>query len=307
MIVLFAYLGTRNGFLVGLLELVGLAASIAIPLFTYVPVSKLAVGLGVPRGYAGAVTYFAIWLIISNAYFILARRFYRRLPRGVRQSRINRALGVIPGIARGLVIITLLLAVASTLVVPFLSDRAIDDSVIARPLLRSSVIVSKYAIDVFGEAIQSAFGFLTVHPGSGEIVKLPYTVASPEIDPRAEVEMLRLVNKERVSRGLVPLKMDTTIRAVARKHSSDMFRRGYFAHTTPDGVDPFQRMKRGRVRYAEAGENLALARNVKIAHAGLMKSPGHRENILHRGYRRIGIGAASNRRYGTMFTQNFAN
>lgn len=306
-IVLFAYLGTRNGFLVGVLELAGLAVSIAIPLLTYAPVSRLTVGMGVSKVYAGAVTFFTIWLIVSNGYFILARRFYRRLPREVRKSRANRALGVVPGVARGLILVTLVLAVAATLPIPLLSDRAMDDSVIARPLLRSAAAVSTYATDIFGQAIQSAFGFLTIHPDSGELVKLPYTVRSPEIDPGAEAEMFHLVNRERVSRGLVPLRMDPAIRAVARKHSVDMFERGYFAHETPDGVDPFQRMKRGHVRFEEAGENLALARNVAIAHAGLMKSPGHRANILHPGFRRIGIGAAASRRYGIMFTQDFAD
>ncbi len=306
-IALFAYLGTRQGLLIGLLELAGLIVSLAIPLLIYVPASRLLTAVGVPRVYSGALAFFLIWLIVVNVYFFAARRLYRRLPRGVRRSRVNRALGVVPGAARGLIIVTLLLAIVTTLPVPFVSDQAIEGSAFAQPLIKVAVVVSTYATDIFGEALQTALGFLTIRPESGEVVRLPFTVEDPEIVPDAEVEMLRLVNRERVSRGLRPLVMDQTIRQVARDHSVDMFRRGYFAHVTPDGVTPFDRMKRGGVRFALAGENLAFARNVEIAHTGLMNSPGHRANILRPQFRRIGIGAAAGRRYGIMFTQNFAN
>ncbi len=67
---------------------------------------------------------------------------------------------------------------------------------------------------------------------------------------------------------------------MARAHADDMFRRGYFSHDTPEGVDPFQRMKQAGIVFGLAGENLALAPTLDIAHNGLMNSPGHRANIL---------------------------
>jgi uncharacterized protein YkwD len=93
---------------------------------------------------------------------------------------------------------------------------------------------------------------------------------------------------------------------VARGHSIDMLQRGYFAHETPEGRTPFDRMRDGGVRFTVAGENLALAPTVTLAHQGLMGSPGHRANILRPEFTRVGIGAAvaDGRR---MFTQNFAN
>lgn len=306
-IMLFAWLGARQGLVIGLLELAGLLLSIAIPLFTYIPVSSLLVRWGVPRVYAGALAFLVIWIIVANAYYFAARRLYRRLPGGVRRSRTNRLLGMIPGIARGLILVTLLLAFVTTLPSPILSDRTLDGSLLAQPLLKSAVVVTTYATDIFGEAVQEALGFLTIRPESTEVVHLPFTVADPAIDPSAESEMLRLLNRERESRGLRPLTMDPTITAVARQHSVDMYRRGYFSHETPEGRTPFDRMRGGGVRFALAGENLAFARNVEIAHTGLMRSPGHRANILRPQFRRVGIGAASNRRYGMMFTQNFAN
>ena len=80
--------------------------------------------------------------------------------------------------------------------------------------------------------------------------------------------MLRLVNKERQAMGLKALSPDPELTEVARKHSTDMFVRGYFAHDTPEGRDPFDRMRAADVRFLTAGENLALARSVPIAHTG---------------------------------------
>ena len=56
-----------------------------------------------------------------------------------------------------------------------------------------------------------------------------------------------------------------------------------------------------------AGENLALAQTLRIAHKGLMNSPGHRANILHKSFGRLGIGILSGDMHGIMVTQAFRN
>jgi uncharacterized protein YkwD len=86
-----------------------------------------------------------------------------------------------------------------------------------------------------------------------------------------------------------------------------MFKRGYFAHVTPEGVDPFQRMDAAGIHYVTAGENLALAPTLDIAHDGLMNSPGHRANILNPAYRKVGIGVLDGGVYGEMFVQEFTD
>ncbi len=86
-----------------------------------------------------------------------------------------------------------------------------------------------------------------------------------------------------------------------------MFRRGYFSHVTPEGKSPFDRMKRARVKFMSAGENLALGQTLSICHRGLMNSPGHRANILHRSFKRVGIAIMDGGIYGLMITQDFRN
>ena len=116
-----------------------------------------------------------------------------------------------------------------------------------------------------------------------------------------------MINRERIAAGLKPLAPDPELTEVARRHSADMFARGYFAHETPEGRDPFDRMREANVRFLTAGENLALAPTVQVAHIGLMNSPGHRANILNKDFGRVGIGIMDGGIRGLMVTQDFRN
>jgi uncharacterized membrane protein required for colicin V production len=122
--------------------------------------------------------------------------------------------------------------------------------------------------------------------------------------PDGEREMLRLINNERAERGLDPLEWCERCAEVARGHSKDMYRNGYFSHVAPDGTDPFERMRAAEIGYDSAGENLAIAPSVDEAHAGLMRSPDHRENILRQEFDEVGIGIYRGP-YGYMCTQVF--
>ena len=186
-----------------------------------------------------------------------------------------------------------------------------------RERARESPLVNRLAIyaerleaalhPVFAEAVAESLNFLTIQPESNERVALPYKVANPRPRPDLEARMLELVNKERVAAGLGALAPDPELTEVARRHSADMFARGYFAHDTPEGRDPFERMREANVRFVNAGENLALAPTVQVAHRGLMNSPGHRANILYPKFGRVGIGIMDGGIRGLMISQEFRN
>lgn len=143
--------------------------------------------------------------------------------------------------------------------------------------------------------------------GEHETVVLPYDPRVLTPDFESEEKMFLLVNEERRKAGLDELELDPEITEVARAHSLDMWQKKYFAHESLDGQDPAERLQEGEVVFMEAGENLALARNIERAHRGLMNSEGHRRNILDPNFRRIGIGVIDGGKYGKMFTQNFAD
>ncbi len=67
------------------------------------------------------------------------------------------------------------------------------------------------------------------------------------------------------------------------------------------------RIREANIRFSTAGENLALAPSMQIAHSGLMKSPGHRANILRPEFGRVGIGIMDGGIHGLMVTQDFRN
>lgn len=136
----------------------------------------------------------------------------------------------------------------------------------------------------------------------------PYNPTPPTTNiSQIEQDIFRLTNEQRVQNGLSPYVLDNAISAVARAHSKDMSARNFFAHTNPDGVDPFQRMRVGGISFSYAGENIAGGPSADIMVNNWMHSPGHRANILNAGFRRIGIGVAQNNTYGLVATQDLTN
>jgi uncharacterized protein YkwD len=184
-------------------------------------------------------------------------------------------------------------------------EQDVQKSALGSVLVESLLQYENFVVDIFGKAAEESTSFLTVAPRSDEFIELPYSVEDGEINISAERELLDLVNRERNKVGAQKLVMDDKIVAVARMHSFDMWRKGYFSHTSPEETTPYDRMRAGGVAFNYAGENLALARTVNLAHKGLMESPGHRRNILDPKFRRVGIGAVDGGIYGIMFTQNF--
>ena len=111
-------------------------------------------------------------------------------------------------------------------------------------------------------------------------------------DPGQEAAVLDLVNQERAAAGCAPVAADAGLARVARAHSADMRDRGYFSHTTPDGLSPWDRAAAAGVQGASA-ENIAQGYgDAASVMAGWMDSPGHRANILDCSNTRLGTGVA---------------
>lgn len=173
-------------------------------------------------------------------------------------------------------------------------------------LVRSHLLESSVR-QVFGGAIEETLSFLTVKPDSNESVKLRFQTDKYTIDQADEQQMLKLVNSERARENLPALVAAPNLREVARAHAADMLKRGYFSHNTPEGLTPFDRIDNAGITYGFAAENLAFAPDVTIAMDGLMKSPGHRENILAPEANRVGIGVLDAGIFGKMFVQVYSD
>ncbi|MDQ3685021.1 MAG: CvpA family protein [Acidobacteriota bacterium] len=299
--------GFRRGFILSALDLLGWVGSLLAGLRFYQPVA----GWLAPRVdlwgevWDQPVAFLLVAITARILIHLLGYALLRNLPGDVHERRVNRVFGTLPGFVNG--VITATIVAALLLAVPLnegLRERTRESEMVNRLAVYTERLETAL-VPVFDDAIRQTLNRLTIRPESNERVELPYKVAESRPRPELEAEMLELVNEERIAAGLRPLAADPELVEVARRHSADMWARGYFSHVTPDGRDPFERIREANIRFLTAGENLALAPTVRVAHTGLMNSPGHRANILQPQFGRVGIGIMDGGMRGLMVTQNF--
>jgi uncharacterized protein YkwD len=270
-IILFALSGYFKGFIRQTADFLTLVISIFFSIRFYAAFSGfIANRFSVSPNFSKIIAFMALVVIIQFVLNIIIHFTYPLIPEKIRKSILNKGFGAIPGLLWGFLFVAIFL----TLFVAFPLQTRYKDAILKSKtgayIVSKSSGVEKYIANIFGGAINDTLTFMTVKPNSGETVDLGFKTTKVSVDEASENEMLDLVNKERTSRGLKPLVMDEKLREVARNHSRDMFARGYFAHNDPDGKDPFKRMTDFGVVFTIAGENLALAPNVNLAHDGLM-------------------------------------
>jgi len=103
-----------------------------------------------------------------------------------------------------------------------------------------------------------------------------------------------LTNEERESQNLSALAISPLLTKAAELKASDMAEKGYFAHTSPEGITPWYWLSEVGYRYQYAGENLAVNFNdSKDVTNAWMNSPTHRANIVKGIYTEVGTGIAT--------------
>jgi uncharacterized protein YkwD len=115
-----------------------------------------------------------------------------------------------------------------------------------------------------------------------------------------EKQVVNLVNQERTKRGLARLRVNAKLVNAARTHSTDMGDNQYFGHDSPTGESWSARIvnhgyRRVGYRVWKAGENIfwgaGLFSSPVMAVDQWMDSPAHRQVILTKDFRDLGIGA----------------
>jgi len=300
--------GWQRGFIAGSLELLGWLGSVCFGFIFYPYVTtllqKYLPSLGV---WTLPVSLVLVIIIARLILSLIINGILSTTTARMHQSSLNHAAGIIPGFINGMIFSTLVAALLFSFPISNGVSNTARDSKVANKFALQVEWFNEKISPVFDKAIKQSINKLTVEPESDEIVKLPFKTTDFKERPDLEAKMLVLVNNERKKAGLAPLAADTALQKVALAHSADMFQRGYFAHITPEGKDPFDRMREAHVRFFLAGENLALAQTLSIAHESLMNSPGHRANILRTGFGRLGIGILDGGVYGIMISQEFRN
>jgi uncharacterized protein YkwD len=310
----FAYRGFAIGLIASLFNLVTAVTSIFVAFKTYNPIGDFFVQNLGASAFAGPVLgFFAMLILCEIILTLLFSLIYRAVHSFFLFLKplywLDKAAGIVPQLIIGFLLITAGMIAIVRLPVSTTIKTPVLESYWGKEILPQTTVYEPTLRQMLGSVPQETLLYLIPKaPKSDETIKMSFPENIPmAIDEADEQGLFVLTNKERKERGLKELVWDPTIVPVARAHSEDMFRRSYFSHISPDGKSPFDRMSSGGVQYMLAGENLAYAPTVEIAHKGLMNSPGHRENILREEFGRIGIGVIDGGIYGKMYTQNFAD
>lgn len=106
---------------------------------------------------------------------------------------------------------------------------------------------------------------------------------------------LAAVNAERARHGQAALYLSSELTAIAQSHACDMALRGYFSHTSPEGVGMMGRVRRaGITNICWVGENIAHRhRDIPTVVDSWMRSSGHRRNILSNQFQVVGFGRST--------------
>jgi len=122
--------------------------------------------------------------------------------------------------------------------------------------------------------------------------------AGPTISENQSIVMQKnivsLTNAERSKENLSLLKENEVLDRAANNKLNDMFEKNYWDHKGPNGETAWDFIESEGYVYQLAGENLARGFDTSAeAVAAWMNSPSHRDNILNKRFREIGISVGS--------------
>ncbi len=307
--------GYRTGLVGGLLNVLATIAAFFVATLIYPQIGNILTNVfKINENIAPVIGFIAALIILEFSFNFGLTFLYSKLAPLYKKSKtvakLDKYLGVFPAVLVGLFFISVLMLLVLTLPVKDWLKNPIQESWWSKNVASKGLQFAPTLEKTLNRIPYKNLVYILTpeNPNSEESQKLniPESIVLKE-DPQAEKEMFDLVNKERKAQGLNELKFDNPLRDVGRAHCTDMFNRRYFSHYSPEGKSPFTRIQEAGIEYIAAGENLAYAPSVAIAHQGLMNSPGHRENILRVEFGTLGVGVIDGGLNGKMFCQEFTN
>ena len=105
----------------------------------------------------------------------------------------------------------------------------------------------------------------------------------------AEQYLLSAVNQERAAHDLAPVRLDATLCRAALGHAQRMAARGDISHQFAGEPELAARGAEAGARFSRITENVGEGPSIVQMHEALMRSPGHRRNILDAEVDAVGI------------------
>jgi len=300
--------GYRVGFVATAYSLASWVLAVAAAIAFAGPAATVVEALvHLPKPVAATVGFFVVIVLAEMLFSIAGYLAIRPIVALIRRTPINpldRVLGMIPSAIRTLFVVAVAILAIEALPVGSDIKAQVDTSRTGRAVSDQLAAYQPQIAAITGTLGGSPLLVTKLGEDDTQKLDLPDDLDLAP-DPVAERQLFDLVNEERTQRGLAALVWDGRLVPVARAHSQEMFKLKYFSHQSPVAGSPFDRLKAANITYTRAGENLAYAQSVAVAHRALMDSPGHRDNILRPEFTRIGIGVINAGAYGRMVTQLF--
>jgi uncharacterized protein YkwD len=129
---------------------------------------------------------------------------------------------------------------------------------------------------------------------SNPSIKKSFSPVFQEFQPQRPTitseEIISLTNAERVKANLKPLAVNEKLNESANLKAHDIIDKGYWEHTSPSGVEPWDWFNKIGYKYQHAGENLAkdFYTSDRVM-TSWMSSPKHRDNIVSPKFTEIGV------------------
>lgn len=118
-----------------------------------------------------------------------------------------------------------------------------------------------------------------------------YGSAFPKLDPeQAGKGLIDALNKARAAARQPALTLDPKLAEVARRHARDMAAAAKLTSKDSDGLTPFDRIQKQRLRYRSLGQSDAAgqATGAEVVQTWL-DSAGHKQNVIGK-FSRVGVG-----------------
>lgn len=145
-------------------------------------------------------------------------------------------------------------------------------------------------------ALVAVLGAVIAGPGAASATTTTTTFDAAGLTA-AEAAMVTALNHDRTVHGLVAVRVDARLMAIARARSDDMVAKNYFSHTQPDGRNVFDILSAQHITWYGAGEiiawnNYPTDSTVSAANRQWVESPGHFAILMSKDYNYVGVGLA---------------
>lgn len=181
-----------------------------------------------------------------------------------------------------------------------------DSRAIPRPLRLGH---DRHVLTLTRRLVPVLLSGLLLVPLAGPVAAVTRAPAEPvteQVLTQSARDLVLLTNRQRTGLGLIALRTDPDLMAIARDRANVMAATDVMSHTEPNGQKVFDRLNAAGLTWYGAGEIIAWnnypTEPLSVAESirAWMASPGHHAIMVSTGYNYVGFGAAvsaTGRRY----------